>query len=771
VSSFFPITKWLGLYTRAGRNQRPVGAMDNMSNLVLNDKMNKLTPRPGYVVDTASFTSADGVAMTGVNQLFTKSMTQPASHNVSLLLGTDGSANKWFFLSPWYNAAGNQQTSSFVKIGETTTTTINGSPSGATFVLTAGSATDDYYKGWLIYNTTRTAYAHVLGYVGGTKTITVRGSGELTSWASTDSVTLYRHFCDDRTFAPTYNAMPTDTPAACESIGTGLVMSGGQGSTAGLAGIWTGYVDHAYGADYSSGTYKYAYKGTYASELPLTFGAGFAPQNVASYSSTGNGLNSSARWFVGYIAEDDYGQRSTLQKSATDYLDCGADQGVQFSINWASARFNFRIRYLTVFIGYTFDKTKTTLDWSQYNYITKIDLTASGIWTGGTTTLTSKTFTYDIRDWNTRGTDLVSYLGTTSYSSATCSFSSAKMVGNRLIVGNLYDYTASAIKAEYIRFSGFGSGLSQYTLLCDNPLYGEQKVAPDGGNPIMALENFQNTLVVFKKNSFYTVGISSDSTTWTLTTQSQTVGTDAPKSVINMGSGIIFAKSVDDVFFWQGGLPQGLTDQWQKTYRAFATNVNNRYGMFNPANKTYYLTCDQSDATVVHMIHFNQMIDDKHYVWTRHQLAHSIQAISIRPNGDLFFTNGSTLYKFSDTATDDAGTAIAPYFDTGDYVIDENQALRLIGWYVRQTQSGTVTADLALKIYVDGSVVTNQTSLTKTKVRLHGFVPTTTPLGTRFRMEYNTGSPRVTLGTAFSIEEVGFEYELLPYVGDATLSL
>jgi hypothetical protein len=307
----------------------------------------------------------------------------------------------------------------------------------------------------------------------------------------------------------------------------------------------------------------------------------------------------------------------------------------------------------------------------------------------------------------------------------------------------------------------------QYSVLTDNPIYGQNKISHDAGSAIMGIENIESLLVIFKKRSMYSMSIDADPTQWLLTTVSGTIGTDAPKSITNIGSGLLFAKSADDVFFWSGGVPQGLTDQWQKTYRGYATTVNGWYGMFNPTTKTFLLTCDKSDAAFVHMIHFNQPIDSNRFVWTKHKFAHNATILATRPNGDLLVSNGTVVYKLSDTATDDAGTAIAPYIDTGDYVLDENKLITLLSWYLAQTYSGTPAGTLDVKVYVDGSSVGTFTGITKTRTMLRSGMPSTLAPGTRIRFEFNTNATKATMGTAFSIEELGFEYALVPYVGDA----
>src|SRR3990167_8887188 len=193
----FVLDKFLGLFTRAGRSVRPVGALDDVQNYVLNNKMDKLVLRSGYSTDiTGAITSTDGTTMATVQNYYKFSTENPSANYQDLLIGADGSSNKFFFQRGYFHNSSSIDSSSFFKWGESLSTTISllGPGSNHTFgTLASGNAIDDYYNGWLLYNTTRNTYSYITDYVGSTKVATfLEVLGGASGFIDGDSFIVYR---------------------------------------------------------------------------------------------------------------------------------------------------------------------------------------------------------------------------------------------------------------------------------------------------------------------------------------------------------------------------------------------------------------------------------------------------------------------------------------------------------------------------------------------------------------------------------------------------
>lgn len=139
---------------------------------------------------------------TGLNASFIKlaeeqfKFTIPSEQTVTLVYGTLSGAHK-LYVRPYLSLAGawvdswqeltEKESSLTADAGTNTTTIVDAALS---------SSTDDYYNGWIVYNTTRSRAAIITDYVGSTKTLTL-------SWAITAQTTGDSYFiCRN----PIYNA-------------------------------------------------------------------------------------------------------------------------------------------------------------------------------------------------------------------------------------------------------------------------------------------------------------------------------------------------------------------------------------------------------------------------------------------------------------------------------------------------------------------------------------------------------------------------------------
>ena len=158
---------------------------------------------------------------------------------------------------------------------------------------------------------------------------------------------------------------------------------------------------------------------------------------------------------------------------------------------------------------------------------------------------------------------------------------------------------------------------------------------------------------------------------------------------------------------------------------------------------------------------------------------------TINYNGYLMFIvgpsgeGGSTdIWKADLTALDDAGTDIAPYFDTGDYTIDERDVGQVQEFYLalNQDASATWTNALDVQILVDGTAVGSYTGITRTKNFLKSLLPLTA-IGRRVRFKYNTNATKALYSKSsataqeLTFYELGLRGVIRPLLGDASHSL
>ena len=757
------LNNFLGLFTRSGRSGRPAGALDDILNYVLNSKFGKAILRTGYTADiSGAITSVDSVTMTTVQNNYKTAAEIPESKYLDVLLGTDAGANKWFFQKPYYHQSATA-TNSWLKWGESLSSTVSSvSAANSTFVVDSGVATNDYYNGWVLYHSTFAHYLIITDYVGSTKTATlsIAGNAANTVLANGVTVTLARHFHDNVSFAPSFTTQPCVLQQQ-----NGILASGGQGSTVGYKPMFSGYVNRTYFTDVTNASFTY--QATYVGEAELK--APSAGNPVGPQAATGPaGDLPSGTWYGMWVLETEDGQRSTPFKHATNNVASAGATDWRQEVR-VSQNLDKRYRYLVFFLG------NDASDWNRFYYIAKYDLaaattsfTASTPAYGVTKFYYTRTFTFGNSNWTARGMSLAEYLGTDTYTSSTVSFSFATLIANRLVVAKYYDYSSAVNYNDQIRFSGFGDGVPQYNVLPDISDFTESTIGAGDPAVITGLSKNENYLFIAKTNSVYAIEMTDDPATWILTTIAPNIGCDAPYTLITTPMGVFWAKGGDDIYFWKGGFPIGLAKNWLVDFRALSTSsLNSWYAWYDKSLKSIGIKCDTSDETVWYQAHLDYPIEDV-FAWVRHKQQHSIKHVSVRTDGVPFFTNATATYYYDRAATDDAGTAITPFIDTGDYVPDEDALVRVRRWYLNCEQSGATANQLDAQLLVDGTAVGSYTALTKTNTRFNLPAPIAA-MGSRMRLKFNTNGTRASLGTSHTIHEIGIEYDAVPYQGDAAV--
>jgi hypothetical protein len=279
-----------------------------------------------------------------------------------------------------------------------------GNANSATLKFAGGSTDTDYYKNWILYNSTIGNYSYISGssYSAGDTTLNVIGNTP-TSWHVGDALILYRSFHDNPTFTPSYSTVAGRPPVLLQQ-GNASLFSGGMGSTNGFMPIWSGYIDKTffYGATGKGGGINY--NGTYITEADIKQSLGLTVNSAVPVGSSATPLLS-GRWFFCIVPETDDGIRGLPIYSSVKYFDADGTNHFVFTIDLNFATLNKRLRYLNIFLGQAPNATDTTIDWNSLFYIDRSDLLGSNwTWTetSGVTNAkyTSSLITMDSDAWN-----------------------------------------------------------------------------------------------------------------------------------------------------------------------------------------------------------------------------------------------------------------------------------------------------------------------------------------------------------------------------------
>lgn len=789
---------WYGLFTRASRGTRPVGALDLSDNLVFNTKTLKPSLRTGYfkglTAAPSDLSQATALSSFRYPRGVHPATETPTAQNLVVIAGTDGSAGKHYFQRPfWRKNNATIESTGWLKYREILTTTMSGKLT-AGFDLdssTAGADADpiDYYNGWIVYNSTRDEHLYIIDSVSGNVTTLEDLPSD---WANGDSVTLYRHFHNDPGFAPSW------TDPIVLKQGNNIIASGGQGSTAGYKAIWSGLVNQTWFPDASRIP---SYNQTYVSELEGSNDATWLhPQNATDAGS--GSLTPGRRFWIGFVPETFDGQRGLMYHPSTAYIDAASPASSKLS---CSLRIHFpqmdkRVRYVHVFMAET-DTTisaATSIDWTDWFFIETHDMcsASSGFtYTNSTTTpgYYSKTVDLDLSDWNavSESGDLVTFLGHTKPNRKTVSFAYGLIAAGRLIVAHYYDYYAALNFNDSINFTPFsGAGISQYAKILD--IDDQVQTTIEAGDPssVKGLAYADGNLVILKDSGSFYINITADPSSWILSDISRKIGCDAPDSVVTTPFGVIWAKSGDGVYLWRQGEPIEISRNWRVASDDGSTNLGFRgltttyasswFAWYDPFYRSYRLmyTSDGSTKTTLYEAFLD--IQDEQLqglpIWGKHTLAHNVGNVLVRSDNVVFFSTGAAAtYQFGSTSTQDGettagagdGTQIRPYFHTGDYAVTEDEIATFLGFSLSAYQSGSLESarQLDLKIYTDGTVQKTFSDVTGTSTRISSRLPL---LGTsnrprnarRISFEFNTNASRRGLGTAYRIEELAIDYEI-----------
>ena len=787
-----------GIITSLARGTRPYGSMQDMQNLLIDRENGALTQRHGHTAYIAG--SVADIGDTNTLSVFYafRQLTQDvpnADTTIDILAGQDEFAESLVFQKPFYHNS-TTKTSDWVKWGETESPSISGAPSGATLVIDSGSDVDNYYNGWVVYNTNKGEYALVTDYDQASKTLTVNETVE-TIWEDEDSLRLSRHFHDNPAFA-------LDVTGSNISIlqqGDAILFCGGRGTATGNKPVWSGYLNKSFFQNSTPVTYT----GTYVTEAEIKSNAGFVVGDAATWGAAPSVLDATKNWFVGFVLETDDGQRSAPIFGSTRNVDAPAG-GITATLKFYMGALNKRIRRVNVFMGYVDDHNATTIPWDQLFFVKQYDivLDPDSEFSHQATVTSPDAIGYhyvavnlDNTDWDGREANgiggkeesLLENLGVDAeFSTSIVSFNYGVFINNRLFVADYYDYGEAKNYQDQIRYSGFnGSGVPMVNVLPDIDHYQQSTIGSNDQSNIRNLVSYQGNLFVIKDNSCYVIAVTADSTGWQLEKIAD-IGTDISKSVVSTPFGVCWYKTSDDIYIWSGGFPKSIANNTiRATFLSIAgylTGGSGAIAWYDPIMRAYMFQYSPSeDVYQQFAVHFDIPIFGN-YAWTKHQIAWIISP-TINYQNSLMFVVGGTgggnpqnIWKSAVSALDDAGTDIAPYFDTGDYTIDERDigAVQEFHLALNQDSSATWGNTLDIQVHVDGSAVGSYTGITKTKNFLKSVLPLTA-IGRRVRFKYNTNATKATYSKSsataqeLTFYELGIRGVVRPLLGDASHSL
>ncbi len=777
------ISNWLGLYTRPSRPTSPLGALEDCANFNFNSEPTSMSLRTGSTSYYTAPTDISGdIALTTINNAFHISTESPVATNIDIVCGQTAGSSKYVFQRKFFHSSATA-TDSWVRWGEyLTDITISDAVSGTSVVFVGGETTANYYKGWMVYNATKGDYSWVTASSKtDTKTTLTLCEDTPTDWVATNALTLYRHFHDNPNFSVlmTYSTVSGRPPIALQQ-GNGILFSGGMGTSTGLKPVWSGYLSKTFFEGSTGYTGGIAYQETYVTEAEVKDSNSITVSTGSTSSDSPN--LSDGRWFFCIVPETDDGQRGIPVYASTKYVDCTSDK-FSFTVTVSPGLLNKRLRYLNVFLGIAPNEGDATIDWGFLYYIERLDLCGSD-WTWTKSADATGTFvatcTMDGDKWNNKASEsLAQHLGHTLNTSSTCSFSVGQFVNNRLFVGKYYDYVDAVEYLDQIRYTPFGSnGIGQLNKLANLDSQTQSTIEQGDATSVQKLLRWEDKLVILKDNSSYFIPISGDTSQWQLITISNHIGCKNPDTAIETPFMLMWCQSAEDVYGWTGASPFSLAQNWLDTYKALDLTTKASVAWYDNKLKTYNFSYNDT-LGYWYSMYFECPIGDQ-FKWGKHQFGNSAAATttlnitSAGTRGGVVYLNAvymatssaHILYFDSTVALDINIIKIAPYFKTCEFTLDEEALMRIKKIYLTLSPTGG-TGTLSAKITV-GTNTQTYANMTKTLSLIARGINFTYK-GRKVQFEYNMNSTMAT-NTALKIYELRYDYELIPFIGDKTIT-
>ena len=815
------IRRFMGIFTKPGRDHAPLGALEDVRNLEPNVKTGALTLRKGSSSYASTFVDSSGLTtLTQIDDFFPLSTEVPTATDIDIVLGQTSGNVKHVFQKPFWQHQ--IKVNGYVNYNERLATTVDGSvsyPNATTFTVVEGALGGEYLKDWFCYFPDRNSGPYLVKrYESGEVEVTPQLS---TGIQTGDAVLFFRFplFDDTFTLPVQYSTIAGKSPV-CLQQGQAVLFSGGQSSLKSHRALWSGYIGRTWllGATNAlDGIYTGRTEVSWA-DVPLKTQTNIgnvvlSPLTVgtlAPHGTTPELCLSEGTWFAGIVPQTDDGILGLpiITNAATvSALAAGAPfgYGVAIPLTLRLPTFNKRVRYLNIVLGKAPNTTDTSIQWDNLYVVKTLDLEDGTDWTY-TETATTVLGSYSIEvvldksDWDASGvaTKLPLFMGSNEPSGTELSFSIAKFHTNRLFVAKYHDFSDGVDYNDHIRFSGVsGDGFGQVNFLTDAHIDGTSVTSVDVGDAtsIQALEKWEDKLFVIKDSSCGYIPITSDEPSrWAYITVSPYIGCTAPKTLGATPYGIMWCQPGDDVYIWDGGSPVSMTqDTWRETFKAL-TYAANWTGWYSTAKKCYSFF--DSVTGIWWSMYFEVPISDGIYSWYKYDIPNTDSSEATHYFDSIVkFTNTRSgeeyyIYKYVDgiTGEGDTGTThyriayinssatsdvdaegIVPYFKTAPILLDESSIAQVHHWYIANESAG-VGEFLPFCVLAVGSnsqsyIVVSSATFPPFMRRgvLHG-----ADTGRLIQLTFN--GLRSAIFTSLTINQIGFEYKLKPFVGDKTIT-
>lgn len=804
------IRRFMGIFTKPGRDHAPLGALEDVRNLEPNVKTGALTLRKGSSAYASTFVDVSGTTLTQIDKFFPLSTEVPTASDIDIVLGRTAGDAKHIFQKPfWANGA---KVNSYMDFADLLTKNVAATPSfpGGTFLVDAGLPA---LKDWFCYFTATDGAVPngpylVLSYNSGTGEVVVSPQLAYTI-AEDDEVVFYRYPLFDKVDASLISYSTDATkPPVCLQQGQAVLFSGGQSSNYAHRAVWSGYVSRTW---LNGATGKPTGLATARTEVSwadvslktqLTVDAGIsAPLTVGALTAftTTSELNlANGKWFAGVVPQTDDGMLGLPIMSSGTVTTTGS--GITLPLKLRLPTFNKRIRYLNIIMGKADNDTDTTIPWGNLYVVKTLDLEDGLDWTYTETVPATLVLGFysinvdlDKSEYDQAGeaTVLTAFMGSNEPSGTELSFSIAKFVTGRLFVARYYDFHAGTDYNDHIRFSTVsGDGIYQVNFLSDAHPDGTSVTTVDLGDAtsIQALEKWEDKLFIIKDSSCYYMPISgNEPSTWSIITVSTYIGCTAPSTLVATPYGIMWCQPADDVYIWDGGSPVSMTqDVWRETFKAltFETNAS---AWFSIEKKSYSFF--DSGANIWYSTYFEVPIADGIYSWFKHDIPNTddgetpayFNAVTkfFQPREGVEYF----LYSYVDdtpasqigigkldssASTDVLGYGIAPYLKTAKFRLSEEMIAQVHHWTIANENAG-INANYFVVKFTIGSNFQLYSHATTVPTFIRRGVLQGADRGRSIQIEVNQADLKATF-TTFEIHQIGFKYELKPFLGDKTIT-
>lgn len=717
----------------------------------------------------------------------------PSAYDGRVYWIADSNTTKHIMLDTYFKGSTTKITtpnSGFVMLDERKTVaysadvTISGTTTKSIVVANSAakglSASNDYYNTWRIewFDSTAAAtqYAYVKDYAVVTDTATFTllediGSDFMkwTDYATADTLTLRRWFHMKTAFVPDFA-----TPPAKSFESEGVVRGcGGGASTASYDPWWCGYINRTFFNGVTGGSL--VYQGTYVDTMETLCLSDCAVAAMVAGGTFGTSIDDPltevASYDIAYSLEYDGFQESPLEGNAgVGNVVNGTTQYIEFSVKVQFANLSKRATAINIYARQTISgvtgeyyfirrlalHTLTATEYGQWVWQTVDvpnvgDEKDAGYFSLDGVSTDANTLAHLVgSDWLAKGGTYFDRTGRNENSNPGIGNSPStqhnivnwqytESLAGRRFFGSFYDQTALETIVDWIRFTPFAQGISNYDIIPSDRLNFEFEAGMGDPGSVKGLIADKGFLYTFKDGAILSSYINSDPETWVHQVVSNQDGLYAVKSLVRLPEGGVCFADVDHykILLNQRVLP--LTTYLKDTYY----NLTGKASIISWWDKIDGAVCFTDGVASTNYTHYRGYKTSEGMAWYKIVLPSTDypEFVGMERDESVIFTNNATsfpgLFKWARTAYKFGAGNIIPYLKTSVMVPDE--ASHVLLDKVVLTKSGNATVGtLQNRVYLEGSLIQSFTAEDKAKTSLYQkFLTTSVRQGRRVQVEYN----------------------------------